>query len=233
MLDTLANKLMIKGSFYGLCLLIYSTSPCADDMEYTTVLTYKTKYLAKIGATVDTNVFQPYFEAKSKSGFYSSLWLNIPLEHGNPNKSIEVEPSIGYISHFEGWTLNTSLTLFDIENPDTLDFDGDMIGSKIRVENSMMYFEVLHYTADDNNNGLLSEIGTELKFFEKEKIFVNLSYVDGPLHFKPIIFSKVKLVRPIDNSNFSFSLELLNVIDKKSSQDVRKDGVSLGISYAF
>ncbi len=198
------------------------------------MLSFKTKYLGKLGTTVDdNNVLQPYMEVRHKNGLYAYLWLNLPLKEGNPRRSLEIEPSVGYRTTMGNWTWDTSLTLFDIQNPRVLDFDGDILSPKIKLSNSFFHAEILYYAADGARDGWLAGVGLKHRWGSAISLFAEINYVDGPFHFEPILYSKFKALLAIDNLATDLFVEVVQILREESANEPRQDQVALGLSYHF
>lgn len=206
----------------------------AEEWDYTAKLSLKTMYLGKLATAVDdNNVLQPYVEINHKNGFYAYLWLNVPLKEGNPRRSLEVEPSVGYRRLLAEWTWETSLTLFDMQNPDVLDFEDDILSPKIKLNNRFFYAEALYYAADGGRDGWLAGVGTTHKLCGTVFLSANINYVDGPLHFEPIWYAKVKALVAFDAIPVEIFVEMQELIDQDSATDPREDQVAFGLSYRF
>ena len=194
----------------------------------------KSKYLGKLGTTVDRHsVLQPYLELSHSNGFYGYLWLNLPLKDGNPDRSLEVEPRVGYRKLLNDWRVDLSLTLFDIQNPRVLDFEGDILGSSIKVSKGMFYLETIVYSADRGRDGLLGGFGAEKRISDHLSLFAEVNYVDGPFHFEPIAYVEFKAEYALENSPIALFIEVMEVFHKTSRSDGRKDQIALGLSYSF
>ncbi len=217
-----------------LLFLLPSSFGVAGDFELSAKLSLKSKYLGKLATTVDSHsVLQPYVELSHSNGFYGYLWLNLPLKEGNPNRSLEVEPRIGYKKSLNDWTVDISLTLFDIQNPRVLDLDGDILGSRIMVSKGMFYLESIVYTADGGRDGLLGGFGAEKRLSRNFVLSAELNYVDGPFHFEPLAYGEIKAELTLDNSPVALFIEVMEVFHKTVRSEQREDRIAVGLSYAF
>lgn len=216
------------------CLFFLSIKIFASDMKYNYKIDFKTKYIGKLGTTVDNkNVVQPYLEMNAASGFYSSLWLNIPLKKDNPKRSLEIEPSIGYKYIYNDWRVDTSLTYMDLQNPKILDFSGDVLNSKVKLSKNNHYLELLHYRANKAKNGWLMGIGTQVNVKENLSLSANIRYSDGPFSFEPMYYGQFYLSHKIKKLNLIFTTEILKIFKKKNGNEQRDDEIAFGVSYKF
>ncbi len=223
-----------KFSFFVVSLAFTTVKAFSKDIEYNYKTSYKTKYIAKLGTTVDDkSVIQPYIEAKFNSNFYTSLWLNIPLTKKNPKRSLEIEPSIGYKKSNNNWGFDTSVTYIDLQNPKVLDFSGDVLNSKIKLTKDNHYIEVLHYMASNANNGWLLGIGTKFNIENVLSLSANLRYSDGPFSLEPMYYGQFNLSHEIKELNLVFTVELLKIFKKTNHLEQRDDEIALSASYKF
>ena len=205
----------------------------ANDIKYSYKIDVKTKYIGKLGATVDDeSVIQPFLKMNADNGFYSSLWLNLPLTKDNPKRSLEIEPSIGYKYIYNGWEADTSLTYIDLQNPKALDFSDDVLNSKIKLSKNDHYVEMLHYRASNAKNGWLMGVGTQVNIKNVLSFSANVRYSDGPFSFKPMYYGQFYLSHEIKKLNLIFTAEILKVFRTKPNEQ-RGDEVALGVSYDF
>jgi len=215
-------------------ILLWAPASWADGNEYIAQLSLKNQYLNKLGVIFDDQaVLQPYLEVNSDSGWYGSLWLNIPLDEGNPKRSLEINPSIGYSHQLAGWNWDWSLTLFDNQNPRILDFSGDVLGPKLILSRGNWYLEVIHAEADKAENGHLLGGGGQWQLAHDLNLHASLSYVDGPFNFGPIVYSKVKATWSLPVSGFDVFVEALNILQEQNISESRSDQIAVGISFTY
>lgn len=206
----------------------------ADSVEYSANIAIKTDYLGKIGTTVDNhNVLQPYVELSHENGFYGSVWFNLPLKEDNPMRSFEFEPSIGYRAEFGEWNWTAALTLFDLQNPKTLDFSGDVLSPSIKLSRGAFYTEALYYAAEGAEDGWLTSVGFSQAIGNRANLTGNLTYVDAPFHFEPIWYSKLTADLSLKPVPVSLFVEFMDILAEKNDQDTRTDQVALGMRYFF
>jgi len=214
--------------------LLWAPVSWAEGIDYTAQLSIKSQYLGKLGVTVDDHaVLQPYLEVNSDSGWRGSVWLNIPLNGGNPKRSLEIESSVGYRHQLAGWNWDWSLTLFDIQNPRVLDFSGDVLGPRLMLSRRNWYLEVIHAEADNAENGHLLGGGGQWQLARGLNLQTSLSYVDGPFHFDPIIYSKVKVIWSLRMSGVDVFVEALNILQEQNISEPRSDQIAMGISFTY
>lgn len=224
----------MKTMLFYIGLILWAPLLVAGDMDYSAKLSLKTKYLGKLGTTVDdNNVLQPYVELNHKSGLYGYLWLNLPLKEGNPKRSLEIEPSLGYRKSAGEWTWDASLTLFDIQNPGVLDFTGDILSPKIKLSNPFFYTEAIYYAADSGRNGWLVGVGANKNLRGAVSLSGNINYVEGPLDFEPILYAKFKALVSLNKRHMDLFVEIMQIVHRESANDPRRDQVALGLSYSF
>lgn len=215
-------------------ILLMAPLSWAEGYEYVAQLSIKNQYLNKLGAVFDDHaVLQPYLEVKSDSGWYGSLWLNIPLDEGNPKRSLEINPSVGYRHQLAGWNWDWSLTLFDNQNPGILDFSGDVLGPKLLLSRGNWYLEVIHAEAANAKNGHLLGGGGQWQLARDLNLQASLSYVDGPFNFEPIIYSKVKAIWSLPMPGFDVFFEALNILQEQNINESRSDQIAVGISFTY
>lgn len=215
-------------------ILLWPPLSWAEGAEYIAQLSIKNQYLNKLGAVFDDHpVLQPYLEVNSDSGWYGSLWLNIPLSPGNPKRSLEINPSVGYSHQLAGWNLDWSLTLFDNQNPGILDFSGDVLGPKLILSRQNWFLEVIHAEAANADNGHLLGGGGQWQLTQNLNLQASLSYVDGPFNFEPIVYSKVKAIWSLPISGFDVFFEALNILQEQDVSESRSDQIAVGISFTY
>ena len=197
-------------------------------------LSVKSQYLGSLGSAVDDNaVLQPYLEINHDSGWHGYLWLNIPLSDGNPNRALEIEPSIGYRHQLSGWNWDWTLTLFDIQNPGVFDFSGDVLGPKLTLSRRNWYLQYLHYVADAAENGQLIGGGRNWQLGRDLKIESSLSYVDGPFHFEPIVYGKMKAIWSLPKYGVDLFVEALDILQEQDRDESRGGQIAVGISFNY
>lgn len=215
-------------------LLLWVPASLAEGITYAAQLSVKSQYLGKLGTTVDDRVvLQPYLEVNHDSGWYGYLWLNIPLSDGNPKRSLEIEPSAGYRHQLWGWKWDWSLTLFDIQNPGLLDFSGDILGPKLMLSRRNWYLEVLHYEAEGAENGYLLGGGGNWQLARGLNLQASLSYVDGPFHFEPIVYGKVKAIWSLPTYGVDVFVEALEILQEQNIGESRRDQIAVGLSFTY
>lgn len=215
-------------------LLLWASVSWAEGIDYTAQFSIKNQYLGKLGVTVDDHaVLQPFLAANSGSGWYGSLWLNIPLNGGNPKRSLEVESSVGYRHQLAGWNWDWSLTHFDIQNPGILDFSGDVIGPRLMLSRKNWYLEVIHAEADNAEDGSLFGGGGQWQLARDLNLQTSLSYVDGPFQLKPIVYGKMKVIWSLPISGIDVFVEALDILQEQNIGERRSDQVAVGISFTY
>ena len=222
-----AHKLLLSA------ILLFAAT-AAQGLDVSGSLSLKTKYLGKLGTTADNDtVLQPYVEANHASGMYGYIWFNLPLKAHNPSRSLEFEPSVGYRTNVGKWKVDASLTLFDIQNPRVFDFKGDILSPKIKASRNGYYTEYLQYIADRGKDGFLVEVGKAFKPTQQLAVSVNVTYVDGPFHFEPIVYARFKAKYQFASSAWQVSLDVLDLVEREASNEQRRDRVAVGLHYAF
>lgn len=224
----------MKQLLIGAVILLWVPGAVGDDLEYFAQLSLKTRYLGKLGTTVDDRpVLQPYLEVSQNQGFYASLWLNVPLEEGNPNRSLEIEPSAGLRRVVKGWAMDLFVMLTDFQNPRVLDFDSDVFSTGVKLNNGRFAVEAIRYIADGGRDGLLGSIGLRHQWRDRMFLSLDTHYADGPLHFRPISYLKLKLEVPLQPTSMALFVEVLEVLHSTSATERRRDQTAVGISYRF
>lgn len=213
-------------------LLLCASESWSQDTNYASQISIKSQYLGKLGTIVDDRVvLQPYLEINHDSGWYGNLWINIPLSDGNPNRSMEIEPTAGYRYELGDWKWNWSLTLFDIQNPGLLDFSGDVLGPRLMLSRSNWYLEALHYEADGAENGSLFGSGVNWQLDRGFEIQASLNYVDGPFHYEPIVYGKVKVIWSSPTYGVDLFVELLDIVQEQNLGESRRDQIAVGLNF--
>lgn len=215
-------------------LLLWAPLSAAEGFDFTAQLSIKNQYLGKLGVTVDDHpVLQPFLAVNSDSGWYGSLWLNIPLNKGNPKRSVEIEPTVGFRHQLAGWNWDWSLTLYDIQNPGLLDFSGDVVGPRLMLSRSSWYLEMVHAEADKANNGSLLGAGGQWQLASSLNLQASLNYVDGPFSLEPIVYSKVKVIWSLPISEVNVFFEAQNILQEQNRNETRRDQVAVGVSFTY
>ncbi|NIB41683.1 hypothetical protein HBA55_18910 [Pseudomaricurvus alkylphenolicus] len=224
----------MKSMIWVVVLFLLGFGLQAQEVSYAAQVSVKTKYLGKLGTTVDDHaVLQPYIGASHDNGWYGYLWLNIPLEDGNPRRSFEVEPSIGYRRQLGDWQWDLSLTLFDIQNPRVLDFVGDILSPKVMLSRGGWYLEAIHYEADGADDGHLFGGGGHWRLEGGLELEASLSYVDGPFAYDPIVYGKAKAAWSLPIAGISVFVEALAILQERNPQEPRRDQLAVGLTYAY
>lgn len=215
-------------------LLLSASVSWAEEFDYTAQLSIKNQYLGKLGVTVDDHpVLQPYLAVNSDSGWYGSLWLNVPLNAGNPKRSLEIESSVGFRHQLAGWNWDWSLTLFDIQNPGVFDFSGDVLGPRLLLSRRNWFLEAIHAEAANTRNGQLFGGGGQWQLARDLTLQTSLSYVDGPFSLEPIVYSKAKVIWSLPLSGVDVFIEALNILQEQNRRESRSDQIAMGISFTY
>jgi len=223
---------------------LYSTPALAQDYnkedwlktpvcELSGNVSLKTAYITADGFVADNDgVIQASITAGCEKGYYASAWVNAPLTDQNP--SDEIDWTIGKVSEVIGGELNTSVSIFDIKNPDLFDFEGDLISPSTTFTKNNFYGTVDGYFAKGGNGyALEAGITGEANLGD---INVNYSvgprYVNGPFNNPEITFIDSSVgISTKHIPNVSLGIQGMTVLDKQDS-DSRHSAVSFGITYS-
>jgi len=199
---------------------------------YTAKISIKSKYLGSIGTTVDDRaVLQPYIEFGNSTGFYGYFWANVPVTEGNPKNSAELEPSIGYRQSTPWFDWNASLTVFDMQSPNLLQYRQDVLSPSVKISKGNIYAELRYYGADRAEDGVLFGAGYNVASFKGVALNTSLVYVDAPFYFEAIAYGKVTATKNFEGSDWVVGLEMMGIFYFKDREDVRDSEFAVVVGY--
>jgi len=190
--------------------------------------------IGTIGTLADNNpVLQVYGATTFKSGFYTSLWANIPLDSDNKYRSTELDLAIGASKTYSGYTFDFSLAVFDIENPDFGDLNNDIVTTRFRVDKANNYFEMSFYEGMGARDGWLTAIGNSFSFNDSLSLSSSINYTSGPFTFKNVVFLKAMLHYTPRTHVISYFVEVTDQLYRQDPDDPRKFVFLSGLRYSY
>jgi len=242
-MNTPLNSKVIVRMTLALCLLFlvqlqFTASASGDNsklgVNHTAWLSLLNKDIGTIGTLADRNpVLQVYVNTILDNRYYASIWANIPLDPHNRSQSTEFDFSVGYVQQFNGYRLDYSVALFDLENPSIGDLDNDILTTRFRVDKGNKYFEVSHYEGINARDGWLAAMGYKFNLSENVSLSSNLSYTSGPFNFDRIAFIHSKLSYQRRKSSITYFAEFIDQVYRENPLDPRRSTLLFGIKSNF
>ena len=200
----------VKHSAKFLLILIglYSTSVYGD---WSGSLALRNNYVFSTGTQIDDNpVFQIWLNKKLGKGFYAGLWSNIPLAAGNPNRSGEIDWTVGYNKNYKSNNFDISLSYFDIQFPGFFDNSSDFISPLVRWSNDHFFAEATYFYSDVSRDGYRGTLGFNFTFAKKWTITSKFNYADGPFSSQKIGIGKINL-------SYDFSTRFIDIVSAEAN----------------
>lgn len=192
----------------------------------------KNNYIFSTGTEIDDKpVFQLWLRGTSESGFFVDFWGNAPLRSGNPKRSAEMDFSIGYSKTFGiKHTLTAMLSYYDIETPELLDFDNDVLSPVLKWQTGNFYTEGIYFLVDGDRDGYRIENSYTHRLSERLELQGKLNFADGPYTNKKAVIGKLAVhYSPQGWWLNRVSIELNEMLYLENEFDVRDFGVTFSL----
>lgn len=193
----------------------------------------KNNYVFSTGTEIDDKpVLQFWTRATMDNGIFLDFWANAPLSNGNPNRSGEMDFSIGFQKDFSARGVVTAmLSYYDIQTPDLLDFSNDVVSPLLKWQKGNFYVEGIYFFADGQRNGFRVVNSYTHQFNDRFSLYGNLNYADGPFQNQSAIISKLGLqYKRLDWWINSIGIEVNEVLSAEDDQDPRGSATTLTLT---
>lgn len=154
----------------------------AGEYSWQGTISFKTNYVFSTGVEIeDKPVMQSWLRATKPNGLYFDLWSNLSLAKGNPNRSAEIDFTIGRQFQIgEDAQFAASFSYYDIQDTELFDFQRDVYGLNLSYSRKGYYSELSTYYVQQSENGYRWANIFTRKLNDRWQISSALNFADGP-----------------------------------------------------
>ena len=204
----------------------------AQTVDWSGSVSLKNNYVFSTGTEIDDNpVTQVWLHGRFRNGFFAEIWSSFPLHPDNPNRSAEIDYTVGYVHELNKSELKVSLSYFDIQLPDIFDDLNDFWSPVIRWSTENFFLEATWFHSGDYRDGYRTSIGYTRDLTAGWQANIGLNHANGPFRSRDAIIGKLGVQHyRADRFIEKIGVEISEILYKENSQDPRGFAITFSLT---